>query len=110
MMTLSERENEMVKDMLTGLANKEIADKRFISINTVITHMKRIRRKLDAKNNVEVAVKYLQRVDDPATYLRNLSIALLFMGIQGSSMLDGYNNDMRLFRTRTHKTARRWQS
>lgn len=112
MMTLSNREKEVAENLLTGASNKEIASNLYISKNTVITHMKRIREKLDAKNNVEVAVKFLQQIDDPATYLKHLSIALFFMGLQSSSILDGYNNDMRVLRakTRTHKTARRWKS
>lgn len=44
--TLSEREREIVICVVKGMANKEIADKLCISINTVLTHRKNISRKL----------------------------------------------------------------
>ena len=44
--TLSEREKEIVGCIVRGMTNKEIADKLFISINTVLTHRKNISRKL----------------------------------------------------------------
>jgi DNA-binding CsgD family transcriptional regulator len=47
--TLSDRETEVLKEVARGLANKEIADKLYISINTVITHRKNITEKLGVK-------------------------------------------------------------
>ena len=44
---LSEREKEVVACAVRGLANKQIADRLFISVNTVLTHRKNIARKLD---------------------------------------------------------------
>lgn len=44
--TLSEREKEIVGCIVRGMTNKEVADKLFISINTVLTHRKNISRKL----------------------------------------------------------------
>jgi len=44
---LSEREREIVGHIVRGLSNKEVADKLFISVNTVLTHRKNIFRKLD---------------------------------------------------------------
>ena len=46
---LSEREVEVLKAVAQGYANKEIADKLFISTNTVITHRKNITEKLGIK-------------------------------------------------------------
>lgn len=43
---LSEREKEVVRWVVRGLANKEIAEKMFISVNTVMTHRRNISRKL----------------------------------------------------------------
>ncbi len=42
---LSEREKEVIRLVATGLSNKEIADKMFISVNTVMTHRRNINRK-----------------------------------------------------------------
>jgi len=44
--TISEREKEVIVCLVQGMANKEIADKLFISVNTVITHRRNISRKL----------------------------------------------------------------
>lgn len=45
--TLSEREKEIVGCIVRGMSGKEIADKLFISVNTVMTHRKNIFRKLN---------------------------------------------------------------
>lgn len=47
---LSDREIEVLKLLASGLANKEIADKLNISINTVITHRKNISQKTGIKS------------------------------------------------------------
>ncbi len=46
---LTDREIEVLRKVAQGYANKEIADKLFISINTVITHRKNITEKLGIK-------------------------------------------------------------
>jgi DNA-binding NarL/FixJ family response regulator len=46
---LSKRENEILKNLALGLTNQEIADKLFLSIHTVMTHRKKITRKLGIK-------------------------------------------------------------
>lgn len=43
---LSERETEILKSLVKGMSNKEIADYHNISIHTVITHRRNISRKL----------------------------------------------------------------
>lgn len=47
---LTERENDVLKLLVSGMANKEIADKLNISINTVITHRKNISQKTGIKS------------------------------------------------------------
>ena len=42
---LSEREKEVVRHVVRGLSNKEIAEKMYISANTVMTHRRNIARK-----------------------------------------------------------------
>lgn len=44
---LSEREKEVLAEVVKGLSNKEIADELCISVHTVITHRKNISRKLN---------------------------------------------------------------
>ncbi len=47
---LSIRETEVLRLVVSGLINKEIADKLHISINTVLTHRKNITAKLGIKS------------------------------------------------------------
>ncbi len=47
---LSQREIEVLCQLAKGLTNKEIADKLFISINTVLTHRKNISAKLGIRS------------------------------------------------------------
>jgi len=56
---LSLREAEVLKLISRGYKNSEIADKLFVSQNTIKTHIKNIYVKLDVKNRVEA----LKRVD-----------------------------------------------
>ena len=44
--SLSDREKEVIVWVVKGLSNKEIAEKLFISVNTVMTHRRNISRKL----------------------------------------------------------------
>ena len=44
--SLSEREKDIVICLVQGMSNKQMADKLFISVNTVITHRRNIARKL----------------------------------------------------------------
>jgi Response regulator containing a CheY-like receiver domain and an HTH DNA-binding domain len=46
---LSEREKEILVAVAKGMTNKEIADKHFISIHTVVSHRKNITRKTGIK-------------------------------------------------------------
>ena len=47
--TLTGREQNILREVTLGLTNKEIGEKLFISIHTVITHRKNITRKLGIK-------------------------------------------------------------
>lgn len=47
---LSDREIDVLRNLVTGMSNKEIADKLNISINTVITHRKNITHKTGIKS------------------------------------------------------------
>lgn len=46
---LSKRETEILRQLSLGLTNQEIADKLFLSVHTVMTHRKKITRKLGIK-------------------------------------------------------------
>ena len=53
---LSKREVTILKQVVLGLTNQEIADKLFLSIHTVTTHRKNINRKLGIKTVSGLAV------------------------------------------------------
>ncbi|WP_109832469.1 response regulator transcription factor [Reichenbachiella versicolor] len=54
---LSKREIEVLRQIATGLSNREIADKLFISIRTVDAHRNHIMQKLNLKSTAQL-VKY----------------------------------------------------
>jgi DNA-binding NarL/FixJ family response regulator len=53
---LSEREKDILKTMVLGLKNKEIADKLYISENTVKTHISNIFKKFGIKNRAQAII------------------------------------------------------
>lgn len=54
---LSKREIEVFTHITSGLSNEEIAEKMFISKNTIKTHIKNIYAKLDVKNRIQAMKK-----------------------------------------------------
>ncbi len=54
--TLSERERDVLIQIVNGLSNKEIADTLCISIHTVITHRKNITRKLNIHSTAGLTI------------------------------------------------------
>ena len=58
---LSEREKEILKELTEGFALKFIADKLFISVETVRTHVKNIYKKLHVANRTEAVMKATQQ-------------------------------------------------
>lgn len=50
---ISKREYEVLELMAKGLSNQEIADKLFVSLNTVKTHSSNLFVKLDAKRRTQ---------------------------------------------------------
>lgn len=53
---LSEREKEVIRNVVRGLSNKEIADKMFISTNTVMTHRRNIARKTQVRSSAALTI------------------------------------------------------
>jgi len=58
---ISDRELEVLQLMAQGLSNQEIADKLFLSPNTIKTHSSRIFEKLDARRRTQ-AVETARRL------------------------------------------------
>lgn len=57
---LSEREFEIVQLIYEGITNNQVAEKLFVSVNTVKTHLKNIYLKLDANTRYGVIVRLRQ--------------------------------------------------
>jgi len=57
MESLSERELEVLNLIAAGLSNREIAEKLFISLNTVKTHIKNINSKLNVNSRTKAIVR-----------------------------------------------------
>jgi DNA-binding NarL/FixJ family response regulator len=58
---LTDREKEILKIMVLGLKNKQIADKLFISEMTVKTHINKIFKKLKVKNRIQAVLIALDK-------------------------------------------------
>lgn len=54
--SLSDREKEIVIEVVKGFSNKEIADHLFISLNTVTTHRRNISRKLNIHSSAGLTI------------------------------------------------------
>lgn len=57
-MKLSKRETEILEHLTKGLANKEIADRLDISVETVRVHLRRVYEKLHVHSRTEAAMKF----------------------------------------------------
>jgi DNA-binding CsgD family transcriptional regulator len=54
---ISERELEVLELVAEGLSNQQVADKLFVSINTVKTHLSRVYEKLEVKRRTQAVEK-----------------------------------------------------
>ena len=60
MYNLTKREEEVLELMVKGMTNVEIADKLFVSRETVKLHVASILRKLNVKNRIYAVIKILK--------------------------------------------------
>ncbi len=58
---LTQRESEILSYVARGHQDKEIAEKLFLSSETVRTHLRSIYKKLHVRSRTEATLKYLQR-------------------------------------------------
>lgn len=54
---LTSKEYELLHEICSGLTNKQIADKHFISVNTVKTHLKNLFLKLEVNNRSSIIAR-----------------------------------------------------
>ena len=69
---LTDREEEVLVTVAAGLTNAEIADRLFISVSTVKSHLGSLMTKLGARNRVEIAMWAYEtgRVGSPGSHRR----------------------------------------
>lgn len=88
---LSKSEYDVAYMVSQGFIEKEIADKRFVSLHTIRAQTATIRKKLKARNAVDIARKFILSHENP----KRLYIALVFLTIQSLTMIQVTENDMR---------------
>lgn len=70
---LTSRELEVLKLLVNGYSNKQIADRLFISIHTVVTHRRNISEKLGIKSLAGLAVYgVINNIIDVTDYLKTI--------------------------------------
>jgi ATP/maltotriose-dependent transcriptional regulator MalT len=57
---ISKRESEVLELMATGLSNQEIADRLFVSLNTIKTHSSSLFEKLEVNRRMQAIEKAKQ--------------------------------------------------
>jgi DNA-binding CsgD family transcriptional regulator len=78
---LTKQENRISRLIACEFAEKEIANKLFISYDTVHTHTRNIRKKLGAKNNVGIATRWLLSLDNPKAFFPAVLFLMLHLQI-----------------------------
>lgn len=71
--SLSKREKEILEMLCAGFANKEIADKLSLSIETVRGHLKHIYDKLHVQSRTQAVVKFLASGKESASPVAHIS-------------------------------------
>lgn len=76
-MELSNQEYRVAELLTLGNTEKEIASKLFVSPKTVNAHTYNIRKKWDCRNAVDIARKFILRIDNPRQYFTALVCLLI---------------------------------
>jgi DNA-binding NarL/FixJ family response regulator len=58
---LTPKEYAICIDIVNGMSNEEIANKNYVSLNTVKTHIKRIFKKLNLDSRMKLTSKLLRQ-------------------------------------------------
>lgn len=70
--SLSERQMEIVKHLLAGMTNKEIADELCVSEDTIKGHLRHIMKRLDVRSRTGILSKIFQLFNEPSPPHLNL--------------------------------------
>ena len=103
MQVLTKSENEVIQLKALGFIEKEIADKRCVSLNTIKAQVKSSIRKLRVRTGYQAVAKYVATHPDRFKHM----IVTLFMAIQSIVMFGDYTDDYRKpTKQKTHKVYR----
>ena len=61
---LSLREKEILRMLATGATNKDMADKLYLSLNTIKSHIYNIYKKIDVPNRLQASLWAAKHLDD----------------------------------------------
>lgn len=78
---LSPREYEVNTLIAKGLEAKQIAAKLFLSVDTVRTHIKSIKRKTGARNIADLTRNFVLSLDNPKKFFAAIMAVMLQCGI-----------------------------
>lgn len=85
MLNLTKTESKYVHLLSLGLLEKEIADEMCVDPKTIHTHARNVRKKIGARNSVDVVRKYILSLEDPKKVLIGIFLLLLEIGSLGAS-------------------------
>lgn len=93
---LSKSEQRVARMVAQGYEDKIIADKLFNSPHTIRTHVKRIKQKMNLNNRVQLAVKYIQSLENP----KEFALTMTLVGVQFLAIFASPDMDLRRPRAR----------
>lgn len=104
---LTKTENKIARLVALGYVEKEIAHTICVSVHTVHTHTRNIRKKLNARNIADITREYILSLDNP----KQLFLALLFTSMQLAMVASAEDFECRkvsqnFSKVRTSKTRR----
>lgn len=73
----TDRENEVAGLLSAGLSEKEIAAKIFVTVDTVHTHTRNMRKKIGARCAVDIVRKFILSLEDPKRYFAALGFLVI---------------------------------
>lgn len=97
---LTSTEIIIAHNVAQGYAEKEIADRLCVSVHTVHTHARNIRKKWNARNIADITRMYILSLEDPRLVLKAVVCLLIHIG----SIIGSIDTDVR--RPSTSKMAR----
>lgn len=101
-MDLTETEYKVAGFVACGFSEKEIADKMYVSPKTVHNHTYNIRKKIKARNAVDIAREFILSLDNPKKFFA----AVMFLFIQLFMVFDSVDVEMRKAKSRTTRVVR----